>query len=818
MVPGGCGMGRMPGGGGRVAPLGVPKGGTVEEATASALFVAVAVVVAVAIGVVAVATGVVAVGAVKSGGTAPGGGMRIVPSGAEPTVDDDVPQPITAAPAVASMPSERPRAGLTMDLSMRAGAGLLGMGACYRSSGLRGILCRSAASALFEAAPFALEQPAMGQDLRVASWLRFGNKAQLAKGLRAFAQHAPTEYFDADSWELGELDATLRLDTELAGDFTNVERPFLEMIRAAAFGYVDYYEAGNDKIHAGRGTRGPLKRWAVGQIAQKIILPYGTMGLGYAGKDEALVVLGSFRYADEAAARKLASAHLRFPYLLARGARELRLGPEDFVVAGSELSLALAITGPSAALEEPLVELLRALAHKALSGAMTFQGSNGQTRVEPKGKPRSSLVSKPIVAPPEARKLGTVDAAEPLAAPAPAPEPEVPAPAAKRGAKKGKAADEGVTPFPKELGHVAGAKLLSGERLLVWGGGKVTTVSLADLAPLHVFSVATEMDPAFAWPVLGVVELPSDRAVVFHDMSGDLDLLNLATGERRILAGQQRSIVGVTVAGERFLGWSHDGTVSVFTFEGERERVINTVGEEGYGGVDQVLVRDDGSFVVVARQRARRYHAATGELLEDHGERSDVHALPGGRLLLEKFGVFELHGGAGVSFTVDPGNSHEVYPLGDEEVLIPVRRSLEIASLRDGSVRSGPTGHTKDIGELVSLGGDVWVSHARSMPGLNERFGFDGTLRVWDQAGWIEQAVHDFKAPIRALIALPEQRVAVLLDDVVRGKELPIYSARSHRLVQTIKGAKKPIAGALALPGDRLFTWSRDGLARVIAL
>ena len=80
-----------------------------------------------------------------------------------------------------------------------------------------------------------------------------------------------------------------------------------------------------------------------------------------------------------------------------------------------------------------------------------------------------------------------------------------------------KAADEGVTPFPKELGHVAGAKLLSGERLLVWGGGKVTAVSLGDLAPLQVFSTATEMDPSFAWPVLGVVELPGDppRAIVY---------------------------------------------------------------------------------------------------------------------------------------------------------------------------------------------------------------------------------------------------------------------------------------------------------------
>ncbi len=658
----------------------------------------------------------------------------------------------------------------------------------------------------------------MGQDLRVAAWLRFGNKAQLAKGLRAFAQYAPSEYYDAGSWELDEQDATLRLDVELPGDFTDVERAFMEMIRAAAFGYVDYFERGNDKIHAGRGARGPIKRWAVGQIPQKIILPYGTMSLGYAGEDEELLVTGSFRYADEALPRKLAGARFRLPYLRAKGARELRLGPEIFRVSGSELGIEAVITGPAAALEEPLVELLRLLGAKAVSGVMTFQGSRGQTRVEAKGKARSSLVSKAIVASAGATRVATVDAAEPLAAVA-APEPAA-APAGKRGAKKGKAGEEGMIAFPAEHGRVAGATLLSGERLLTWGGGRVSVARLGDLGLVHGYSCATEFDPTFSWPVLGVTELPGDRAVVFHEMNGDLDLLNLATGERRIIQAHGHSVYGVTVIGERFLSWSLDGTVRSFTFDGEADRVIKVVDEEGSGGVDHLLALGDGSFVVVARQKARRFEAATGNLLKDHGEQTNVHALPGGRFLLENYGVFTLCGGegAGLGFTVDPGNDHRVYPLDGEEILIPVRRSLEIVSLRDGSVRSGPTGHTKDLGGLVSLGEGRWVSHARSMPGLNERFGFDGTLRVWDAGAWSELGVHDFKAPIRALIALPEQRVAVLLDDAVRGKELPIYSARSQRLVQTIKGAKKAIAGALSLPGNKLFAWSRDGLARVISL
>ncbi|MFO0757817.1 MAG: hypothetical protein U0359_15080 [Byssovorax sp.] len=49
----------------------------------------------------------------------------------------------------------------------------------------------------------------MGQDLRVVSWLRFGNKAQLTKGLRAFAEHAAPGYYDADAWEQRDLDLTL---------------------------------------------------------------------------------------------------------------------------------------------------------------------------------------------------------------------------------------------------------------------------------------------------------------------------------------------------------------------------------------------------------------------------------------------------------------------------------------------------------------------------------------------------------------------------------------------------------------------------------
>jgi hypothetical protein len=555
----------------------------------------------------------------------------------------------------------------------------------------------------------------------------------------------------------------------------------------------------------------------VGQIPQKIILPYGTMSLGYAGEDEELLVTGSFRYADEALPRKLAGARFRLPYLRAKGARELRLGPEIFRVSGSELGIEAVITGPAAALEDPLVELLRLLGAKAVSGVMTFQGSRGQTRVEAKGKAAI-----------EPRFQGDRGVGR--------------GHAGRDGGRRGRAARGGRCAGAGgrargQAGREEGEGRRRGRDRFsrgAWarGGGDVAERGAAahlgrragqrgaarDLGQVHGYSCATEFDPTFSWPVLGVTELPGDRAVVFHEMNGDLDLLNLVTGERRIIEAHGHSVYGVTVIGERFLSWSLDGTVRSFTFDGEADRVIKVVDEEGSGGVDHLLALGDGSFVAVARQKARRFEAATGNLLKDHGEQTDVHALPGGRFLLENYGVFALCGGegAGLGFTVDPGNNHRVYPLDGEEILIPVRRSLEIVSLRDGSVRSGPTGHTKDLGGLVSLGEGRWVSHARSMPGLNERFGFDGTLRVWDAGAWSELGVHDFKAPIRALIALPEQRVAVLLDDAVRGKELPIYSARSLRLVQTIKGAKKPVVGALPLPSGGLFTWSKDGVGRFV--
>lgn len=235
----------------------------------------------------------------------------------------------------------------------------------------------------------------MGQDLRVVAWLRFGNKAQLTKGLEAFSEGAAPEYYDVRSWEQNGLDAMLRLDTELPGDFTQVERPFMAMIKAATFGYIDYFERGNTKIF--RGEAGPLKRWSAGHIDKKFTMPEGTSSLGWAGPEEELVLMGSFQYGDEKTPQALIERGFRLPFLCEREVRELRLEPGHFAVKGPELSLMLAASAP-ATLDEPLQELLRLLGTKAVSGAMTLQVPRYQALVSVKGKIKKTYTNPRIKA------------------------------------------------------------------------------------------------------------------------------------------------------------------------------------------------------------------------------------------------------------------------------------------------------------------------------------------------------------------------------------------------------------------------------------
>src|SRR5262249_39398219 len=155
----------------------------------------------------------------------------------------------------------------------------------------------------------------------------FGNKAQLAKGLNGFVANEAPGYFEPANWDVDGLDAFVRIDSELPGDFDNVERAFIAMFSAAKFCYVDYFEAGNRRIYA--GSEGPLKRWCRA-FATKYVFPEGTMALEWAGPDGPIVLDGAIQFADEKSAQAIrAQLPLRMPFLAKEdGARELRLGED----------------------------------------------------------------------------------------------------------------------------------------------------------------------------------------------------------------------------------------------------------------------------------------------------------------------------------------------------------------------------------------------------------------------------------------------------------------------------------------------------------
>lgn len=220
-------------------------------------------------------------------------------------------------------------------------------------------------------------------------------------------------------------------------------------------------------------------------------------------------------------------------------------------------------------------------------------------------------------------------------------------------------------------------------------------------------------------------------------------------------------------------------------------------------------------------KRSVRWNPRTGAVLDEYGAQTGVHALSKGRFLLEKYGVFELRGtesgSAPLSFTLDEGNSHRVFAISDDEIVVPVYESLGTVSLRTGEPVCRATGHTKPIEGLFRAGNNRWLTHARSLPGLNERFGFDGTLRVFEEATWDEVAHHDTKAPIRALLPLTENRFAVLLDHSICGRSVPIFDFDRGKITGTIEGPKKEVLGVLPLPNDRALVWAKDKTARIVA-
>lgn len=247
----------------------------------------------------------------------------------------------------------------------------------------------------------------MGQRLRVAGWLRFGDKARLGKALKAFAELAAPGYYDGGSWDIHDLDAHIRLDTELPGDFTEVERPFTEMARQAAFGYVDYFEEGNDRITPNALPGATVKRWVVRWLDHKVVQidPRGTSGVhlepaaGPFGRPVHLK--GSFSFDDAAMLAEAAQQAFRLPFLTREGVHEIRLGAGSFAVAAKAVSIDVAIAAPMWTLSEPLIEVLRVVAARARKGSVSIVGGSSIKHVVEAGGKAKSESSKAAPRPPE---------------------------------------------------------------------------------------------------------------------------------------------------------------------------------------------------------------------------------------------------------------------------------------------------------------------------------------------------------------------------------------------------------------------------------
>lgn len=642
----------------------------------------------------------------------------------------------------------------------------------------------------------------MGQRLRVVAWLRFGNKAQLTKGLQGFAAHEAPGYFEADQWDVDGLDARVSIDAELPGDFTNVERPFMEIVRCAQRGYVDYFEEGNARIYG--GGKGPLKRWACASVDRGFIMPEGTMPLPWPEGAQRMVLEGSLSFADAKAAGAVgAQLPVRLPFMQEDGAvRELRLGTDAWKVDGASLAVGVAIVGPAPALATAVVEAMMLVSAKAKGGALVLYTPFGTHTVKAGAKHAFEARRKtPEGALPE---VAPVDAKEPVArAEAPAAAPAAPVAQKKKARAAAPSEDLPLAGDPR----VAGARSVAGG-VVVWGGRAITVFDAA-LAPVRTFALEGE---DWSWTIKDVVALDEGRFAVVFDGWRTLGLLDARTGEKAIVRTEHSSVKEAHRFG--------DAIVSCGAFAGlvQVHRGADEIARFDAGHpIDKLAVLPDGTGVCVGHDGSSRWDLARAAKLADLGSRTDVHVFADGRWLLEKYG--ELEGGDGwdVRFSLDVGNSHTVGEV-DAKTLFAFSssgRSVHLVDRATGAQTALATGHKKDLGAFRRVDDGLWASHARSMPGLNERFGFDGTVRLFAQDGWAPAGVLDTKAPVRALVPLGRGRCALLFDDPIRGKEIALV--RGAEVVGAVK-AKKAIAGALAMDGDRLLWWSKDGAARVRAV
>jgi hypothetical protein len=266
----------------------------------------------------------------------------------------------------------------------------------------------------------------MGKRLRVVGWLRFSTPAQRTRGLRTFATElasgGPYPY-DASCWQLAGTDARIGLDVELPESVDHVERAFMHMAGACAYGYVDYCEDGNERVVA--AGRAPVKRWSRWRVKRReLLVEPGTSGVNFHGDTlgplgptlGGLSVRGLFRYPTLTMARATANAApFRLPFLTATGVSELRLELGLFVVESNAVQINADIRGVVDVLHDPVTEAMRALSDRAMSGEVFIEQPGQRTTVEPEGAvrigpvPLAKLAPKPPRLPPPTR-LVPIDA------------------------------------------------------------------------------------------------------------------------------------------------------------------------------------------------------------------------------------------------------------------------------------------------------------------------------------------------------------------------------------------------------------------------
>jgi hypothetical protein len=234
----------------------------------------------------------------------------------------------------------------------------------------------------------------------------------------------------------------------------------------------------------------------------------------------------------------------------------------------------------------------------------------------------------------------------------------------------------------------------------------------------------------------------------------------------------------------------------------------------------------DGKVYLIRKSELFSFALESGKRIGEHGSCYALHSLPGGRALFGFDKHYELRDENGMiaRLEVAAGRSREtVIAAGEDRYLLSQYHSRGVHELRRTGEKWGArridTWHTKNLsgGGVTPLDDGSFVTHVQTMPRFDEQFGFDGTLRCWDDS-FASIGQVDLHAPILQVVALPRGRAAVLVRDPLRGKEISIVDARKAKLATTLKGPKKVVTGALWVPHHGLLAWSADKATRLYAI